>query len=111
MSDHVQAAVTHDLLVRELSQVPQWDVLGTYLGLDESEIEVIERDHHDTARRRLVMLSKWIEKDVDTSWEKLIGSLESMSQIRLANQLKEKYCCTSESNPPATSCCLPGEAS
>ena len=87
--------------MRELSQVPQWDVLGTYLGLDESEIEVIECDHHDTARRRLVMLSKWLEKDVDASWEKLIGSLESMSQIRLANQLKEKYC-TSESNPPAT---------
>ena len=99
MSDHVRA-VTHDLLVRELSQVPQWDVLGTYLGLDESEIEVIERDHHDTARRRLVMLSKWIEKDVDASWEKVIDSLKSMSHIRLANQLKEKYS-TSESNPPA----------
>ena len=99
MSDHVRA-VTHDLLVRELSQVPQWDVLGTYLGLDESEIEVIERDHHDTARRRLVMLAKWIEKDVDASWEKVIDSLKSMSQIRLANQLKEKYS-TSESNPPA----------
>ena len=100
MSDH-ERAVTHDLLVRELSQVPQWDVLGTYLGLDESEIEVIERDHHDTARRRLVMLSKWLEKDVNASWEKMIDLLKSMSQIRLANQLKEKYC-TSESNPPAT---------
>ena len=61
MSDQVQAAVTHDLLVRELGQVPQWDVLGTYLGLDESEIEVIERDHHDTARRRLVMLSTEVD--------------------------------------------------
>ena len=103
MSDHVyvRAAVTHDLLVRELSQVPQWDVLGIYLGLDESDIEVIERDHHDTARRRLVMLSKWSEKDVNASWEKVIDSLESMSQIRLANQLKEKYC-ISESNPLAT---------
>ena len=100
MADYVQA-VTHDLLMRELSQVPQWDVLGTYLGLSESDIEVIERDHHDTARRRLVMLSKWLEKDADPSWEKVIDSLESMSQIRLANQLKKKYC-TSESNPPAT---------
>ena len=88
--------------IRGRPKLGDFTLLGTYLGLDESEIEVIERDHHDTARRRLVMLSKWIEKDVDTSWEKLIGSLESMSQIRLANQLKEKYCCTSESNPPAT---------
>ena len=87
--------ITHDLLVRELGQVPQWDILGTYLGLSESEIQVIERDHHDTARRRLVMLNKWMEKDVNASWEKVIDALKSMSQIRLAHQLKEKYC-TSE---------------
>ena len=85
-------SVTHDLLVRELGQVPQWDILGTYLGLSESEIQVIERDHHDTARRRLVMLNKWMEKDINASWEKVIDALKSMSQIRLANQLKEKYC-------------------
>ena len=90
MSDFLQA-VTHDLLVRELSQVPQWDVLGIYLGLCESEIQVIERDHHDTARRRLAMLSMWLEKDVTASWEKVINALGCMSQIRLANQLKEKY--------------------
>ena len=102
MSDHVRAArhaVTHVLLVRELNQIAQWDVLGIYLGLDESEIEVIERDHHDTARRRIVMLNQWMEKDVDASWEKVIDSLEIMSQIVLANHLKEKY--ISESNPPA----------
>ena len=57
---HAAHAVTNDLLVRELNQVAQWDVLGIFLGLDESEIEVIERDHHDTARRRIVMLSQWM---------------------------------------------------
>ena len=91
----LRMSVTHDLLVRELGQVPQWDILGTYLGLSEGEIQVIERDHHDTARRRLVMLNKWMEKDVNATWEKVIDALKSMSQIRLANQLKEKYC-TSE---------------
>ena len=103
MSDHVQA-VTHDLLVRELDQVPQWDILGTYLGLSESEITEIELDNQSTARRRLVMLNKWMEKDVNASWEKVIDALKNMTQIRLANQLKEKYC-TSESNPPDTACC------
>ena len=100
MSDHVQA-VTHDLLVRELNQVSQWDVLGIFLGLSESEIEVIERDHHDTARRRIVMLKNWMDKDVNASWEKVIDALKSMLKNVLANQLKEKYC-TCESNPPAT---------
>ena len=41
------------------------------------------------------MLNKWMEKDINASWEKVIDALKSMSQIRLANQLKEKYC-TSE---------------
>ena len=102
MSDRVQT-VTHDLLVRELSKVVQWDMLGIYLGLEENEIEEIERDHHDkpTARLRIVMLGKWMEKDVNASWEKVIEALKSMSQMRLANHLKEKYC-TPESNPTST---------
>ena len=45
-----------------------------------------------------------MEKDVDASWEKVIDSLKSMSQIRLANQLKEKYC-SSDSDPLAISQC------
>ena len=95
-------AVTRNLLARELCKVDQWDVLGIYLGLEESEIKVIERDHHDTARRRIVMLNQWMEKDVDAPWEKVIDSLEIMSQTSLANQLKEKYI-SQESNPPAAS--------
>ena len=76
-------------------------MLGIYLGLGECEIEVIERDHHDTARRRIVMLKCWMDKDVNASWEEVIEALKSMSLNVLAKQLKEKYC-TSESNPPAT---------
>ena len=101
MSDRIVQTVTHDLLVRELCKVTEWDVLGIYLGLDESEITEIERDHKRNARRRIAMFAKWMEKEASPCWERVIDSLESMSQIRLANQLKEKYC-TSESNPPAT---------
>ena len=36
------------------------------------------------------MLAKWMEKDVDASWEKVIGSLETMSLNVLANHLREK---------------------
>ena len=75
MSDHVQA-VTHDLLVRELCRVTEWDVLGIYLGLDESEITEIERDNQSNARRRIAMLAKWMEKDVDASWKKMTDALE-----------------------------------
>ena len=48
------------------------------------------------------MLGKWIEKDVTVSWDRSDPySLECMSLVQLADQLKEKYC-TSESTTPAT---------
>ena len=84
-------AVTPELLVRELGKVSQWDVLGTYLGVEESKIEEIERDHRHTARRRIVMFRKWFEKYPDASWEKVIDALQCMDEVRLANQLKQKY--------------------
>ena len=86
-----EQAVTPELLVRELGQVTQWDILGTYLGLEENEIEEIERDHQHNARRRIAMFSKWFEKDPHASWEKIIDALQCMLKVRLANQLKEKY--------------------
>ena len=101
MSEQAMAPTFFHSLVRELGQFPKWDILGTYLGLSESEIQVIERDHRDTARRTSVMLNKWIAKDVNASWGKVIDALECLSQIKLANKLKEKYC-TSESTLPDT---------
>ena len=92
MSDQAATQpVSHALLIRELGKIPQWDILGFYLGLDDSEIEVIERDYRDTARKRLEMFGKWINKDVDVSWEKVIEALERMSQNKLANRLRERY--------------------
>ena len=87
--------------MQELGKITDWDVLGIYLGFDESEITEIRHDHQSNARSRRAMFAKWMEKETIPSWERVIDALESMSQIRLANQLKEKYC-TSESNPPAT---------
>ena len=91
--------LAHNLLVRELNTVTEWDVLGIYLGLEENEIQVIKRDNVSTARRQIVMLDEWLKRDVDASWEKVIDSLKCMSQIKLADELKKKY--TTESNPPA----------
>ena len=66
MSDRVQA-VMHNLLVRELCKVTEWDVLGIYLELDQSEITEIENDNQSIACRRIAMLKKWIEKDINAS--------------------------------------------
>ena len=66
MSDRV---ISHELLVWELCKVVDCDVLGICLGLDENEIVEIERDYQSNAcRRRMEMLAKWMNKDVDASW-------------------------------------------
>ena len=83
-------AIETGLLVRELKDV-EWDTLGTYLGLSQGEIKEIERDHQNTARRRIVMFEKWLSKEENPSWEKMIAALEDMSENKLASQLKKKY--------------------
>ena len=80
-----------DLLLGELSGVTEWYTLGVFLKLSENEIKEIEQDHDGTARRRMAVLSKWLKKEVDPSWQVIIAALEKMSETSLANQLRKKY--------------------
>ena len=91
MSDHV-SKLTTDLLIHELKDVTGWEYLGFYLGFGMADIKEIEQDHPDTARRRMEMLDRWMRKEVSPSWEMVIEALEKMSELRLAHQLREKYC-------------------
>ena len=91
MSDHI-TTLTTDLLVYELKGITEWQSLGLYLGLGMAEIKEIEQDHPDTPRRRMEMLEKWMRKEGNPSWEMVVEALEKMSEQRLANQLRVKYC-------------------
>ena len=91
MSDCV-SKLTTDLLIHELKDVTRWEYLGFYLGFGMADIKEIEQDHPDTARRRMEMLHRWMRKEVSPSWVMVIEALEKMSELRLAHQLREKYC-------------------
>ena len=78
------------LLVRELKDV-EWDTLGTYLGLSQGEIKEIEGNYQNIGRRRIEMFNKWLKKEENPSWEKMIAALEGMSEINIASQLRKKY--------------------
>ena len=91
-----------DLLLQELKNV-DWDVLGTYLGLSQSAIGEIERDHQSTGRRRIVMLDMWLRKEENPSWVKIISALEKIPETRLVSQLRKKYQQQpNDGNPPVT---------
>ena len=91
MSDSVDS-LTVDQLVQELNEVTEWQSLGNFLGLSVSVIKEINQDCHDTASKRLAMFDKWLRNEVNPSWEKIVEGLEKMSELRLANWLKNKYC-------------------
>ena len=93
-----------DLLLQELKNV-DWDTLGTYLGLSQSEIRDIERDHQKTERRRSEMFDMWLRKEENPSWVKIIAALENMLETRLVSQLRKRYQQQpNDGNPPVTRC-------
>ena len=106
-----ERAPTFFLLIEELNLVARWQTLGTHLGMTEDEITEIEQNHPgDTARRRNAMLDKWLKKEENPSWRRVIEALEKMSEMSLANKLRNKYMspsqqpdsCQAETQP--TSC-------
>ena len=96
MSKHEVKTLETGLLVRELRDV-EWDTLGTYLGLSQGEIKEIEGNYQNIGRRRIEMFQKWLSKEVNPSWEKVIAALEDMSENSIASQLRKKY--VYQSNP------------
>ena len=104
MSDHV-TTLTTDLLVHELKKLAEWQELGICFGLSHAEIMEIDRDHPDIPSRRMAMLEKWMRKQINPSWEMVVKALEKMSEQRLADQLRVKYCTQLVTQHAAT---LPG---
>ena len=93
MSDRV--SFNANLLAQELEEV-EWnwgklESLGAYLGLRAEEIWEVELNQQELASRRTAMLDKWARKQDNASWTMVIEALEIMSELELADKLKEKY--------------------
>ena len=100
----VLVQTTINVLFRELNDV-EWEILGTHLGFSQSEIRDIERDHQNTARRRIVLFDLWLKKEQDPSWVKMIAALEEMSENNLASRLRKKYQQQPQDKNPQTTTC------
>ena len=77
--------------LRELKDV-DWFILGTHLGLSQSELREIEHNNHNnTGRMRIAMFDIWLRKENNPPWEKIIPALEEMDETSLASRLNSKY--------------------
>jgi hypothetical protein len=81
--------------IRELSSSlvdasPEWFTLGLQLGINYTDLKMIEQNNHRVQDRFMKMLSVWLEMtNPCPTWDGLIKALESPSvgHVNLANQL------------------------
>ena len=77
--------------VRELKDV-DWYILGRHLDLSQSELREIELNHQNSiGRMRIAMFDKWLKKENNPSWKKIIAALEEMDETSLASRLNSKH--------------------
>ena len=72
----------------------QYTRLGLNLGMNLSEIKVIEHDHQDAYRRLVEIVNWWLkrqENEESSIWRKIIKCLERIEETELARKISDKY--------------------
>ena len=62
-----------------LQGVVEWEELGLYLGLSDAMIKEIRSTYGDVSTKRMIMMSKWIQSDLEATWSKLAKALLKMN--------------------------------
>ena len=82
-------------LLKELSKVEKWFMLGIFLDVPVDQLEKIESSHQqrDLERCMIDMLKYWLNNNVSASWKDVVRALEQIDQLVLAATVKQKYLC------------------
>ena len=62
-----------------LQGVVEWEELGLNLGLSDAVIKEIRSAYGDVSTKRILMMSKWIQSDLEATWSKLAKALLKMN--------------------------------
>ena len=62
-----------------LQGVVEWEELGLNLGLSDAVIKEIRSMIGDVTIKRIIMVSKWIQSDLEATWSKLAKALLKMN--------------------------------
>ena len=94
--------LTVNVLLKELKEVDDWYMLGTYLDVPVCELDKIQSTHtHEGVERcKLQMLRYWLNNSMNASWRDLAEALEHLKMLTLAEKLKSKYLCISTAITP-----------
>ena len=71
----------------------KWHKLGQKLGVEEFDLDVIEKDNPQNTEGALAaMLKKWLEITKDPTWRVIVDALEAIEENQLAKKLEIQYC-------------------
>ena len=82
--------------LRDLSLLPvlNWYFLGLQLGINEDELDVIERNYpRDNHMCKVRMFAAWLRMDISASYEKLARALVTVGKRNIAEKI-----CTERGN-------------
>ena len=75
MAEHVSVNEALPLL----QGVVEWEELGLNLGLSDAVIKEMRSAIGDVTIKRIIMISKWIQSDLEATWSKLAKALLKMN--------------------------------
>ena len=83
-------------LMEDLIDVTDWHSLGTHLGLESRQFDVIEPEIPAgvgaVQRRKRRVLDTWMKgKTGDPSWRDIVSALMKMGEYRVASDMRRKY--------------------
>lgn len=85
-----------------LAAISEWQELGLHLGLDPPTLDRIAFQYTVPKLQLQMMITRWLESDVNASWLKLARALENMKKNVVASEIRRKFVSVSPADQGAT---------
>ena len=79
-----------NIIVALKDAIAEWHDLGIHLSLPESILKLIGSSPDIEGHLRM-MVSKWLDRDPEASWDKLANALNAMGKNTIAANIRSKY--------------------
>lgn len=76
-----------------IKAVVNWQGLGLHLGLKPELLEFIAQNYAPELQKQMMVI-KWLQSDVEATWEKLAGALEKIDMDKVAASIRERFMAT-----------------
>ena len=73
-----------------IKAVANWQGLGLHLGLEPEVLEFITQSYAPELQKQMMVI-KWLQSDVEATWEKLAGALEKIDMNTIAANIRERF--------------------